>query len=104
MAYMAWLVAHGVREYPALLSDEGFLSAVMAKESRDGVTGLQHLVWTARPDVQRAFPLPAKRNEFNQWYYTRGVKEMGLWATHLGPELGENLVAFLDGFEREGSA
>lgn len=80
-AYLAWLVTNGVNEYKSLYDDAGFLSSLQAPVNRRdlSLTQLQHLIWTARPDVQSAFSLPGQQIEFLQWFYTHGLEEHGYW-------------------------
>jgi glycosyltransferase involved in cell wall biosynthesis len=77
--YLAWLLTSGLREYKALREDTGFLQTLGGQGADAGLTRLQSLIYRARPDVQKAFPLPAQCQPFLQWFWVHGVGELALW-------------------------
>ena len=78
-AFLAWLVTSGTREYAALAEDPEFCSLLQGREPGAALSRLQQCVWDARADVQKAFPLPERRQDFVHWLLTHGVGEHGLW-------------------------
>lgn len=74
-----WLVMSGLNEYRALAEDAETVGALQAKDSGLDLPGVAAAVWLSRPDVQRAFPLPASRIGFMQWFLCHGVGEHALW-------------------------
>lgn len=77
--YLGWLITSGLKEYRALASDPGFRALVCGRELGEPLSRLQKLVWQARPDVQRTYPLPGKQREFLNWFYLHGAGEHDLW-------------------------
>jgi hypothetical protein len=78
--FLAWLITSGLREYKALFDDPEFRAWLHHSARGEGpLTGLQRLLWQARPDVQQAFALPAKYAEYLHWFYHHGVGEHGVW-------------------------
>jgi glycosyltransferase involved in cell wall biosynthesis len=83
-AYLGWLLTSGIREYAAL-RDGSVLSTLLVDFQMQGfgpsgtLRKFQYLVWKARPDVQQVFPLPDKRTEYLDWFYTHGLEEHGFW-------------------------
>ena len=80
-AFTAWLVTSGHREYKALADDRSFRELLDSPKnaSKSSLTQLQHLIYSARPDVKEEFPLPAKQQEFLTWFYTAGLVEHDYW-------------------------
>ena len=78
-AYLSWLLTTGVKEYKALTEDKVFLRGLHGHDPSNGLTVLQAAIYRARPDVQKAFPLPTRRNDFELWFYCHGVGEHKLW-------------------------
>lgn len=76
--FLDWLVLSGCREYRLLAEDADFRSYLAAVEPGDCVDRLQRLVYTYRPDVRLKYPLPQKRDEFEDWFYTHGAAEFEL--------------------------
>lgn len=70
-----WLVTSGCKEYRILQEDEAFLRALHGPAPVPGITLLQWLIYSARSDVQQAFPLPERWDDFVQWFYWHGVFE-----------------------------
>jgi hypothetical protein len=78
--FLAWLMTSGLLEYKALFDDPEFRARLHHSARGKGpLTGLQRLLWQARPDVQQAFALPAKYAEYLHWFYHHGVGEHGVW-------------------------
>ena len=80
-AFLAWLVTSGINEYEALRDDPRLLGDLQKTGFGPGgkFKRLHYLIWTARPDVQQAFPLPQKSAEFLAWFYTYGLEEHRFW-------------------------
>jgi glycosyltransferase involved in cell wall biosynthesis len=79
-AFLNWLITSGTREYKALADNPAFRQQLAGSAGPQGrLTGLQHAVWLARPDVQQAHPLPDKLREYVHWFYFHGVGEHAVW-------------------------
>lgn len=77
-AWLSWLVTSGNQEYLSLQQD-GTLQCYLSEPAQiPGMTRLQELVWNQRPDVQRAFALPADLPIYLDWFFRHGVGEHGL--------------------------
>lgn len=80
-AYLPWMISNGIKEYAAL-DDAPALPADLQAPGfgpNGQLKKLQYLVWQDRPDVQQAFPLPAKTAEYLGWFYTYGIEEYRFW-------------------------
>ena len=78
----AWRHTCGLREYAALRQlDPHALRAAIGQpvSAVAGLSALALLVWQSRTDVQRAFPLPERRDDYRTWFYVHGVGEHDLW-------------------------
>jgi glycosyltransferase involved in cell wall biosynthesis len=78
-AYRGWLLTAGRAEYKVLTEDPEFLQSLQQHDAALGVSTVAGLVWHARPDVRKAFPLPDKKMEFMHWFFCHGVGEHDLW-------------------------
>jgi hypothetical protein len=81
-AYFGWLVAHGLKLYPALAGDPELI-AFLSREvltAKDGLTRLQRIIYLARPDVQAAYPLKTELPQYLWWFYTFGLDEHRYWS------------------------
>jgi glycosyltransferase involved in cell wall biosynthesis len=76
--WLSWLVVTGKDEYGALVENADF-RALLAQPTAAGVSLLQWLIFMARPDVQKVYPVTTKRHEYLRWFYHHGVQEHGLW-------------------------
>jgi glycosyltransferase involved in cell wall biosynthesis len=80
-AYLSWLLNSGINEYAALHDALDLLADFQAPGfgPNGKLKKLQYLIWEARPDVQKVFPLPEKCLEYLDWFYTHGLEEHGFW-------------------------
>jgi glycosyltransferase involved in cell wall biosynthesis len=79
--FHAWLLQSGIHEYRALF-DNGSFAQTLAETGygpQGSLSALQHMVWQMRPDVRKAFRLPARLAEFQAWFYTHGIEEHPVW-------------------------
>ena len=83
--FLRWLVTSGIQEYAILQQDEELQNYLSEPVTKYNLTRLQYLIYGAHRDVQQAFPLPSRYNEFLHWFYTHGVKNH-----HLGSFLSSN--------------
>lgn len=94
-AFVNWLLTSGTREYKALADNAAFRRQLVRRAGPGGqLSGLQHALWLARPDVQSAYPLPAQLRGYKHWFYFHGVGEHGLWPFLSATE--QRLVMSLD--------
>jgi glycosyltransferase involved in cell wall biosynthesis len=77
--FIDWLITSGLLEYKALEEDPAFRAQVLGS-ARGDLSGVQVLLWQARPDVQQLYPLPAMQAEYLKWFYRHGVGEHGVWS------------------------
>ncbi|MGE3433334.1 MAG: glycosyltransferase family 2 protein [Ramlibacter sp.] len=78
--FLVWLMTSGLLEYKALFDDPAFRARVQdSARGKGALTGLQRLLWQARPDVQQAFALPRQSADYLHWFYRHGVGEHGVW-------------------------
>lgn len=77
--FRAWLLTNGVKEYPGLLTDPGFVNDILAPSTEfAGLSQLLVALWHARPDLRKAFPLPAQAPGLTAWLQAHGLAELGL--------------------------
>lgn len=76
-----WLITSGHLEYASVFDDATLFSKLNELGYGPGscLTLLQHSVRKLRPDVRKAFPLPKRLADFQQWFYTHAVEELPLW-------------------------
>jgi hypothetical protein len=78
--FCAWLITAGKQEYKAVNEDIQFFQKLVAPQrSAAGLTRVQQLIMTARPDVRDAFPMPEGIRAFSDWFYTHGLEEHDYW-------------------------
>lgn len=82
LAYFNWLVAQGLRLYPALAVDPELKAFLSCHEPKDkqGLSPLQRIIYQARPDVQTAYPLKTELPQYLWWFYTFGLDEHHYWS------------------------
>lgn len=76
-----WLITSGHREYKALKENRDFLNLLDSKHhiSNCVLNQLQYMIYLSRADIQKAFPLPSRKQEFLIWFYTHGLEEHDYW-------------------------
>lgn len=79
--YLGWMLQAGFKEYRALAEHLDQIRELIRSlpPNSFGLSALQYLTWLQRPDVQMAFPLPEKRQQFLIWFYANGLREHFLW-------------------------
>lgn len=75
LALVKWLLFAGRKEC-RIFSESPYLKNILSRPLKPlNVTPLEALIYHERPDVQKAFPLPAKLDDFKSWFYKHGVDE-----------------------------
>lgn len=76
--FIAWLITHGIREYPIFRNHCYFRQYLSEKDDNLPMTRLQAALYNSRPDVRKLFPLPARLAQFNLWFLRHGIREHNL--------------------------
>jgi glycosyltransferase involved in cell wall biosynthesis len=76
--FLQWLLRNGVAEYRGLREDSEFLAFLQRRHPGTGLTVIQLLTYSERPDVQSAFPLHKDGSRIATWFEQHGVHEHDL--------------------------
>ncbi|HHC75139.1 MAG TPA: glycosyltransferase family 1 protein, partial [Thiothrix sp.] len=77
--YIGWLLTSGIKEYTIIQQDQTLQHYLLKPASYEGISRLHYVIYLARLDVQQAYPLPLRKNEFIAWFYRHAVLEHQLW-------------------------
>ena len=79
LKFAEWLLLAGIKEYRALGELPVFKAWLNQPSPIPGLSLMQDLLWSARPDVQKFYPRPHATTGYLDWFFRHGVGEHALW-------------------------